>query len=205
VQSIEIIMKNRSLISLTVCLFFSAAVFSQTPFKVTESEMTIYGTSTLHDWHSDVTEMTASGKILMENGKLKSIPSLTVEVPAESIKSTKGSIMDRKTYSALKSDNHPTITFQLSSVQSITDNSTGVKIAANGYLTMAGTKKWITLNVDGIYENSNTIRFEGSKTLNMTDYDMEPPKALAGTIKTGEEVTVKFSLTVATEKMTAQK
>jgi hypothetical protein len=39
---------------------------------------------------------------------------------------------------------------------------------------------------------SNMVALEGEKTFNMTDYAIEPPKALFGTITTGDEITIKF-------------
>ena len=38
----------------------------------------------------------------------------------------------------------------------------------------------------------NMVSLEGEKTFNMTDYGIEPPTALFGTITTGDEVTIKF-------------
>ena len=41
---------------------------------------------------------------------------------------------------------------------------------------------------------SNIIVFRGELTLKMSDYEISPPTALMGTIKTGDEVTIRFSI-----------
>lgn len=50
-----------------------------------------------------------------------------------------------------------------------------------------------------------TFNFGDQKKLNMRDYKMEPPTAMMGTIKVGEEVTIDFDLTITSTKMTANK
>jgi hypothetical protein len=43
------------------------------------------------------------------------------------------------------------------------------------------------------------MQISGSKKLKMTEFDMVPPTALMGTIKTGDEVTVTFNLNLITK------
>ena len=40
--------------------------------------------------------------------------------------------------------------------------------------------------------NSNTIHIVGEKSIKMTDFNVEPPTALFGSITTGDEITIKF-------------
>ncbi|HMQ47397.1 MAG TPA: YceI family protein [Saprospiraceae bacterium] len=193
--------KIPAILILTLAFVFAATMISaQASFKLVKYEMSISGTSTLHDWTSSVNEVSGSGALEFADGKLKGISSLEITVPVKSIKSTKGKVMDNKTYGALKSDEFPNIKFQLSKVLSITETKTGCTVKVNGYLTIAGTKKWVELTATGTYVGSNGIRFVGSKAINMKDYNMEPPTALMGTLHTGEEVTIAFSVTMETDK-----
>jgi polyisoprenoid-binding protein YceI len=41
---------------------------------------------------------------------------------------------------------------------------------------------------------ANSMTVSGDYTLKMTDYGIQPPKAMWGTIKTGDEVTIKFEI-----------
>jgi hypothetical protein len=40
---------------------------------------------------------------------------------------------------------------------------------------------------------NNNVTFTGKKTIKMTEFEVEPPTALLGTIKTGDEVTISFN------------
>lgn len=173
---------------------------AQTTYQLQDAEMSVAGTSTLHDWESSVNEVDVEAKFVMGNNTLAGIDQLEVTIPAKSITSTKGSLMDNKTWDALKADKHPNITYKLNRVKSIENTSSGVTLMLNGALTMAGVTQNIDLKVTGKMQPNGNIVFEGSKKLNMTNYKMKPPTALLGSIKTGEEVTVKFTVTMNTAK-----
>jgi polyisoprenoid-binding protein YceI len=64
-----------------------------------------------------------------------------------------------------------------------------------GDLTMNGVTNVIMLSVIGKNLPGGDMRFSGSRGLKMTDYKMKPPTAMMGTVKVGDEVTVKFDLT----------
>jgi polyisoprenoid-binding protein YceI len=163
------------------------------------STMVITGTSTIHDWEADVEEFNLSvslnpGLPDQQNPKA-SVSSLALTVPVQSIESGKGS-MNRKIYGALQEEEHPEIMFNLTSaeradtVQSAESFSLGLK----GNLNVAGTVKEISFPVKGTRVGENGYRFEGSYGLNMKDYDIDPPSAIFGTIKSGEEVEIKFNV-----------
>jgi len=50
------------------------------------------------------------------------------------------------------------------------------------------------LTAEGTMQDG-TIRFEGSHTMLQTDFGVDPPTALLGRLKTGDEVTVRFVVT----------
>ena len=182
---------------LAILLFFlSMNIQAQSNFLVHDAQMNINGTSTLHDWTSEVKEVYLEGELMIMNGKVENASNVVLRIPVKSIQSEKGRIMNNKTYDAFKSDQHPNITFRLQNLSS-TGSTAGVQnVRMNGKLTMAGTTKNITLDMVAKPTNNGMILFEGKKSLNMTDYNMEPPTAMLGTISTGEEVTVNFSITL---------
>ena len=151
-------------------------------------QVSIEGTSSLHDWESNVTKVTSTGTAILENGAFAGIKDLTVTIPVKSILSGKD-VMDEKTWEAFNEPKNPNITFKAnkSTIQ-------GKKILLEGTLTMNGTTLpvKITCNLD---PDGKKINLNGAYELDMTTYKMAPPKAMMGTIKVGPKVKVKFNVT----------
>ncbi|WP_067032812.1 YceI family protein [Allomuricauda sp. CP2A] len=158
-----------------------------------ESEVTVTGTSTLHDWE-EIAEQ-KSGSIALDNGgELPKISTLKFAVEAESLKSGKGA-MDKNTYKALDTKKYNQIVFEMKNVKSVspvTSASNKYKVVATGNLTISGTTNTVDLPFNLII-NGDKVLLEGKKPLKMTDYNIEPPKALLGTITTGDEIEVHYN------------
>jgi polyisoprenoid-binding protein YceI len=99
--------------------------------------------------------------------------------------------MDNKTWDAFSYDKHPVISYALSTA-TISDGS----LKATGTLSMAGVSQPVTMDVQYSLLAQCDIRLIGSYSVKMRDYKMNPPTAMMGTIKVGEEVTVKFDVLV---------
>jgi len=177
---------------------FQITALAQAPYRVKASKLTIDGTSSLHDWTSEATKLEWTGSFLVEDKKLVQVKDVQVNIPVKSIKSTKGSTMDNKTYDAFKADKNPTIAYKFSNTKI---SGTGdFALATTGTLQMAGATQPITMNVTAKLLPNGDIQLTGSQKLNMKDYKMQPPTAVMGTIKVGPEVTVKFDLTLTQTK-----
>ena len=101
--------------------------------------------------------------------------------------------MDKNIYKALDTDDHKNITFKLAEVKSVTNKSAGVfTVNTIGDLTISGVTKRVPLNFD-INVSGSSVTLTGEKSFNMTDFSIDPPKALFGTITTGDAITIKFS------------
>ena len=186
---IEKTMKTSYLIPLVILFFFSSTnVFSQETYKISsESKMYVHGTSTLHDWTSNVEDFNGQATISL-NGKLKDINTLTMKAKVESIESGKGK-MNSLTYEALKSETHPYITFSLDDIKKLERKN----IIASGFVTIAGVKK--SIEVAGTYSLiGQQLEISGSKDINMKDFNIEPPTAIFGTIVVGEVVNIEYDL-----------
>ena len=173
-------------------------VFMTTPFFVQAQKLTldnetsflqVLGTSSLHDWHVQAEKQ--SGSLVLSDADKLAISSLTFSVESESLKSGK-SAMDKKTFEALNTKKYKSIEFILTEVLS-TNKKTEKRydISASGNLVINGVKKPITLKFS-IEKNDKVYIIEGSHKLLMTTFGIAPPKALLGTIKTGDEIEVKF-------------
>ncbi|WP_441000073.1 YceI family protein [Fodinibius sp. SL11] len=172
-------------------------------YEILESStIQIEGTSTLHDWTSDVEEFSSYIKFdatALEGDSISNpVESLSLTIPVKSIESGKGG-MNRRTYDALKSDDFPNIMFQMNKGELVNADSalTSMELNVEGNLTIAGTSKDITLPVTGTKQEDGSFKFTGEYELNMKDYDVDPPSAMLGTIKAGEMVTVVFEVFVA--------
>jgi hypothetical protein len=190
-------MKLRPTIRLTIAcaaLVVSFTTFAQTNFTLKTSKASIQGTSSLHDWESDITKIECTGSFLQQNGILKAVKSTAIKIHVKGIKSTKGKMMDNKTYDAFKFDKNPDIIYTFASAKITVDASNIATLETTGSLSMAGTTNAITLTAKGVVLSNGDLEFTVTKKLRMTDFKMEQPTAMMGTITVGDEVTVNFDL-----------
>lgn len=158
--------------------------------------MRIDGTSTLHDWTTSVNTVKASGDFTVENGQLIAVASMWVQANVKSIVSEKGEDMDEKIYEALEAEEHPTITYNLLSVKSLTKQGTEWLVETKGELTIAGNKKPIELTVRASVIANDDVRFMGTKKILMSQFNIDRPSAMLGLMKAGDEVTITFDVTM---------
>ncbi len=178
--------------------------FTQVSYKVDEgSTMTITGTSTLHDWTSKVNEINGDfvfkneiqDKKLPKSGSI--VEQIKMVIPVLSIESPRGSTMDKKTYNALKSEQNPNMIFEVKSdnIERIIDKSVEkFLLKVTGDLTVAGFTKEITIDLEGQKLPSGQLKFLGAYPIDMVEYEIEPPSAMFGQIKTGKDVVIDFDL-----------
>ena len=176
-------------LTLLLSAAFALGLAAQERLQLLDANLEIAGTSNIHDWTSTAEKVKVEGSYILGADQFD-IPTLRVKIPVESIKSSKGRIMDNKTYDALQSEKHPEITFVLKDITDVKATS----LKAVGTLTIAGKAKTVTLNVERRLDDKGVLTFTGKKALKMTDFGVDPPTALLGTLKTGDDVTVSFKL-----------
>lgn len=180
---------------LTIAMLLVVAVQAQ-EYVLKTSKATIKGTSTLHDWESDITQVTCKSVLIMENNTLKSIKSAEVTIPVTGIKSDKGKMMDNKTYDAFLYEKNPNILFTLVTAHATPLSPGKASFEGSGYLDMAGTMKSIKIMGTTTILPGGNVEVTISKTLKLSDFNMKQPTAMMGTITVGNEVTVEFTLTL---------
>lgn len=156
----------------------------------------IAGTSTIHDW--EMTSSQADLKATFETDATTTptkLASLTVSISAESLKSGKGA-MDKNAYTSLKTDKNKLITFQLTSA-----TINGKTIDTKGNLTIAGTTKPIEISTTFEIQGDGSLKFKGSKKIIMSEFNVEPPSFMFGSVKTGDEITLTFEITMSPSKL----
>jgi polyisoprenoid-binding protein YceI len=193
-------MRKSKIFTLSLMLSFVTGHFSsaqsQTNFSITVVKASVNGTSTLHDWESEITQIDCKGSLQSKGKTPQAIKEVEVKIPVESIKSKEGKIMDHKTYEAFKSDQNPFIIYTFKSAQVRIDPRQAVTIDISGNLTMAGTSRQVSLTAKGKKLPNGNFQLSVSQKLKMTDFGMKPPTAVLGTITVGDEVTVNFDLTL---------
>jgi len=178
--------------ALIVMVILHTNVWAQQNYKLTGTpNFTIAGTSTMHDWTMTSSQAVCEAQLEIDaSGKLVKINSVVVTTKAESLKSGK-SAMDKNAYKSLKTDKHKDIRFQLTSA-----TIQGENITAKGTLTIAGSSKPTELTLSG-KPSGNGIRFQGSKDIKMSEFGVEPPSFMFGSVKTGNDIKVTFDITLS--------
>ena len=70
-------------------------------------------------------------------------------------------------------------------------------VASDGKLKIAGTEREIPVTATYSKESgSQKISFTGSVSIKMTDFNISPPTAMFGTLKTGDEITIKYEIVI---------
>lgn len=183
-------MKKYLLIPLFIFLGFT--ITDAQTYKLSKSsEIKFSGTSSLHDWTMVVENAHGDGSFIIENNAVKEISGLKLVIETESMKSGKSG-MDENAYKALNSKKHKNINFSLVSLEPAKADDVN-KMLATGKLTINGVTKTIKISTDCKVDASGKVVCSGSVPMKMTDFNVDPPTAMFGTIKTGDEITVDFN------------
>jgi polyisoprenoid-binding protein YceI len=187
-------MKNYLLFLLAAWPFHEAGLPAQSQYELSKGyAVSIHGTMSIHNWVETIGDVTGdliAGPHAAGGMELSSIR-ITMEV--RSIKGDMGKVMDNKTYKALKADANPEISFRLGAPVTLMPVQGKEKsVALKGQLTLAGVTRAATLWVNHFSMASDSMRFDGEQTINMTDFGVKPPSALFGTLKAGPEITIFF-------------
>lgn len=173
----------------------SLSAFAQAKYHAQELNVTVSGTSTLHDWEMKSSKGQFDASIAIANDHV-TFTNLSFSFPAESLKSGH-SMMDKNTYKALNTGKNPTITFVLVSANVTPAGANTYQLKGIGKLTIAGK----TLQTDIVatlkYNPADkSFTCTGTKKFNMTEYGVKPPTVMMGAIKTGDAISITYDLNI---------
>ena len=184
-------------IALCLIAFFTITALTaqqakaQTAYTVAPgSQITVEGTSNLHDWTMNASKFSCDGKLMVANGQLKDIAALTFVLPVKNLKS-KESLMDTRAYKALNEESFDKMIFRLSDA-TVVDAQKLVKVTGN--LTIAGVTKLVTLQSNYMISGDESITFKASKIIKMSDFKVKAPSFMMGALKTGDDLTINIVL-----------
>lgn len=192
---------------LTSLLLFgclSSTAFTQS-LKPAKSDLTIYGSSTLHNWDVKATNFEVDFAIpnyWFEHVDLwegNDVSGLEVRVKINDLESGRGK-MNRDLREALKEKEHPEIVFIWESltVNSLEENE-GRILNVEGFLDIAGVKNAITFKSEATLNNKGEFIATGEVEVDMTDYSVDPPTALFGALKTDKDVRVSYKIVMVND------
>lgn len=156
------------------------------------------GDSTLHRYGAEAKDFSAKLEVPQEavfdlaaalrDGKATG---LWVNVPVARLSSGEQGL-DENLHKTLKAAEHPTISFRMKSYRSVAA-ANGFDVEAQGELMVAGVRRQVKVTARANPVRGG-VRLTGTVPLLMTDYGIVPPVMMLGTIKTRNEVSVRFEL-----------
>lgn len=183
--------KLRTLIFSLILIATIAVAQSQNVYRLSSesSKLLVTGTSSIHDWEMKASDFNSEALLQVSPDKTVSVTQVEFSCPVAGINSG-NRIMDNKTYKALKEEQHPLINFLINpqnNVRISEDNHT-----VSGLLTIAGKTKEVKFPCNVTFTGRERFKISGEAPLKMTDFGIEPPTAMMGALKTGDEVVVRF-------------
>lgn len=161
------------------------------------AKVTIAGSSNIHKWTAATTDVRIKNAklaiTLTEPGflagivKPSALEAFEISLPVLTLKSDKDGL-DKNMYKALKSDKHADITFRATKLVAGTGDG---MLKATGMLKIAGVEKEVSFDLKAQL-NGALLSIKGAVPILMTDFGIEPPKAMLGMLKTDPKVTVTF-------------
>ncbi len=171
---------------------------AQTKYKIQETkdiDMKLSGTSTLHNWTMETQTFTGEAQFGFKDGdiQLSTLKSLSFDLNVTDLKSgEKG--LDKNAYKALKTDQYKDIVYKLSSAKIMSEKDGKYLIKTQGNLSIAGVTKDVAMDVYAVVNKDGSITCTGSDKLLMTDYQVKPPKFMLGAMKTGDAITLNYTI-----------
>jgi len=188
------------LLAATVLVAWSVPPPTSYTFEATPNEMYVEGGSTVHDWSCPIEELGGTLRATTSDSEtaapMSGVSDAQVQVPVDAIQCDNGT-MNEKLREALQVNAYPEVYFSLSEAQvsPLPDSGdTWFSVDAAGELILAGERRQIDLPVQGRRLDDGALRLTGSHTIRLSDYDVDRPSAVLGTIKVSKKVTVHFDL-----------
>ncbi|MGM0474236.1 MAG: YceI family protein [Bacteroidota bacterium] len=183
-------LQPKYLIIAILTFIVSIAATAQDVYKLNEenSNLSVTGTSSLHDWEMEATGFSAETRLRLEDDSISEIEYVKFSTPVTKLESGKNT-MDTKAQDALRAKKFPQIKFTLEGDKSLAFSG---KSTIDGQLTVAGKTREIEVPVRIDILSDRKFTASGKLALKMSDFGIEPPTAFFGTIKTDNEVKVKF-------------
>ena len=200
---------NKTFLMATVAMAVGAtAAMAQGPSAIRlrlepGSEITVEGTSTLHDWHCKTDKILAYVDVDPSYTKdlskvAKPLVSVKVNIVAKTLTCGNGT-MDNNMYKTLKTDQFQLIKYTMSGYDLLDATQSSFSANTKGTLQIAGQDKAVDIKINASRLAEGKATAEGEESLKLTDFGIDPPSFMFGRLKVGNEVKVKFNLKAGPE------
>ncbi|MFA9478134.1 YceI family protein [Phycisphaerales bacterium AB-hyl4] len=165
----------------------------------------VEGTSNVHDWTGTTDQVRGwievPGDWIEQDGELRlepalqaddATPRIQVQIPTGTLEGNRRGLASNM-HSALKVSTHPNVTFALVSLESATAADNGTAWTAIGDLEIAGHSRLLALDLTITPLTNDRLRIDVAKDLLMTDFGIDPPRAMMGMARAADEVQVQIS------------
>jgi hypothetical protein len=172
------------------------------PLTLASGRVVIAGSSNVHEWTAQTTTVkltrvkiapaAAGGAVLDHIVAAGALEAFEIAVPAATLSSPKEGL-DKNMHKVLKVQQFADITFRLVRLEpgAAADTFKGV-----GVLKIAGVEREVALALKATRKDAQLV-VSGEVALLMTDFGIEPPKAMLGMLKTDPKVTITFETAFA--------
>jgi polyisoprenoid-binding protein YceI len=187
---------KRLILATLLMMSLSVWLNAQVKYHASYTKISVAGTSTLHNWDMESEKANCDISFNFDGANITGLSSLLFTVEAESLKSdSKG--LDKNAYKALDVGKHPEISFSSNYANIRSNGPNSYVISAKGKLTISGVSKevWVAA-VSTVNPADLSVQTAGSAKIKMTEYNVTPPSFMFGAMKTGDEITVKFNVTL---------
>ena len=162
-----------------------------------ESRLWVGGTSSIRGWECRTTTFTATVESAPNAAATvlageKAVGAVGFTIPVEKLECGNGQ-MNGHMRKALKSEEHPLITFSLSSYE-LSRSNDSLLVTMAGSLTLGGTEKPVEIVALATTAPEGALRVAGAYALRMTDFGLKPPTLMFGRIKVHDLVKVGFDV-----------
>jgi len=170
---------------------------ARTPLALNSARVSIAGTSNIHTYTASTTTVrltrvqvaapVAGANFWEEVVKPGQLEAFEIVIPAATLSSPKEGL-DKNMHKALKVQEFPDITFRLLRT---TAGTNGGALNAVGVLKIAGVEREVTLTLKTERQDAGLL-VKGELGLLMTDFNIKPPVAMLGMLKTDPKVVITF-------------
>ncbi len=158
----------------------------------TGSKVWVSGTSTVRGWRCESTQVTGTSDAATTELAQIGTARGEITIPLSTLDCRNGT-MNGHMRNALKAQQNPNIRFRATQVRVTPGSAAEGTVAMTGQLTIAGQTREVTINGTAVRENG-ALRVRGTEALTMTDYGVQPPRLMAGTMRVNAPVTIGFDV-----------